>query len=188
MPMSEYVRRVRSKIGNEFLLMPSVTALVFDSDRRVLLVRPVRRDVWVAPGGAVDPDEAPQDALVRDVWVAPGGAVDPDEAPQDALVREVWEETGLLVEPTQLLGVFGGPEYRVWYGNGDEVGYMMAVYECRATGGALRADGEEIAEARYFFAGELPSLTLSRWARIIVPRLMGQSGPWLPSITWKPPA
>ena len=68
MPMSDYVRRVRSRIGNEFLLMPSVTALVFDEERRVLLVRLSRRDVWVAPGGAVDPDEAPQDAVVREVW------------------------------------------------------------------------------------------------------------------------
>jgi 8-oxo-dGTP pyrophosphatase MutT (NUDIX family) len=166
MPMSAYVRRVRSKIGNEFLLMPSVTALVFNADRRVLMVRPSRREIWVAPGGAVDPDEAPQDALVR----------------------EVWEETGLLVEPRQLLGVFGGPEYRVWYANGDEVGYMMAVYECRAAGGTLRADGDEIAEARYFSAGELASITLSRWARLLVPRFLTQERPWLPPVTWRPPS
>jgi 8-oxo-dGTP pyrophosphatase MutT (NUDIX family) len=164
MPMSPYIRRVRAKVGNELLLMPSVTALVFDEQRRVLLVRPTRRE---------------------NVWVAPGGAVDPDEAPQDALVREVWEETGLLVEPTELRGVFGGPEYRVWYPNGDEVGYMMAVYECRAMGGTLKADGDEIAEARYFSANDLPSITLSRWARIIVPRMMSTSGVWLPPVAWK---
>lgn len=163
--MSEYVRRVRAKMGNEFLLMPSVTALVFDEERRVLLVRPTRRDT---------------------VWVAPGGAVDPDEAPQDAVVREVWEETGLLVEPTELRGVFGGPEYRVWYANGDEVGYMMAVYECRATGGELRADGEEIVEARYFSLSELPTITLSRWARVIVPHMTEHRGPWLPAVNWRP--
>jgi 8-oxo-dGTP pyrophosphatase MutT (NUDIX family) len=164
MPMSDYVRRVRSKIGNEFLLMPSVTALVFDAEHRVLLVRPSRRDIWVAPGGAVDPDEAPQDALVR----------------------EVWEETGLLVEPMQLLGVYGGPEYRVWYANGDEVGYTMAVYECHVADGNLRTHGEEVAEGRFFSAADLPSITLSRWARIIVPRFMAQSGPWLPTVTWRP--
>ena len=56
--MSAYLRRVRAKVGNEFLLMPSVTAVVFDAKRRVLMVRPSRREVWVAPGGAVDPDEA----------------------------------------------------------------------------------------------------------------------------------
>src|ERR1041385_7501018 len=99
MPMSSYVRRVRAQVGKQVLLMPSVTALVFDEQRRVLLVRPSTRDT---------------------VWVAPGGAVDPDEQPQDAVVREVWEETGLLVEPTELRGVFGGPEYRVWYANRSE--------------------------------------------------------------------
>jgi 8-oxo-dGTP pyrophosphatase MutT (NUDIX family) len=163
--MSEYMRRVRSRVGNEFLLMPSVTALVLDSERRALLVRPAHREIWVTPGGAVDPDEAPQDALVR----------------------EVWEETGLLVEPTQLLGVFGGPEYRVWYANGDEVGYVMSVFACRITSGTLRADGNEVVEARYFFVGELESITLSRWARTIVPRLISQDGPWLPPATWRPP-
>jgi 8-oxo-dGTP pyrophosphatase MutT (NUDIX family) len=164
MPMSAYVRRLRSKVDHEFLLMPSVTALVFDGDGRVLMVRPSQRDIWVAPGGAVDPDEAPQDALVR----------------------EVWEETGLVVEPRQLLGVFGGPEYRVSYANGDEVGYVMAVYECRATGGTLGADGDEIVEARYFSARELQSITLSRWAQLLVPRFVAQQRPWLPPVGWRP--
>jgi ADP-ribose pyrophosphatase YjhB (NUDIX family) len=165
MAMSNYVRRVRAKMGNEFLLMPSVTALVFDEQRRVLLVRPSHRD---------------------NVWAAPGGAVDPDEQPHDAVVRKVWEETGLLVEPTELRGVFGGPEYHVWYANGDEVGYVMAVYECRATGGTLKLDGGEISEVRYFSAGELGAITLSRWARIIVPPMTANRGPWLPPVTWRP--
>ena len=167
MPISNYARRLRAKVGNELLLMPSVTALVFDESRRVLLVRPMHRE---------------------NVWVAPGGAVDPDEQPQDAVVREVWEETGLLVEPTELRGVFGGPEYRVWYANGDEVGYMMAVYECRVTGGALRADGDEISEARYFSPAELNDVTLSRWARIVVPYLSATHGVQIPPVTWQPPS
>ena len=166
MPMSPYVRHVRSKIGNEFLLMPSVTGLVFDAERRLLLVRPSHHDVWVAPGGAVDPDEAPQDALVR----------------------EVWEETGLVVEPTQLLGVFGGPEFRVSYASGDEMGYVMALYECRVASGRLRADGDEIEEARYFSPNELASIALSRWAEILLPRFIAQQRPWLPSIGWQPPS
>jgi len=50
------------------LLVPSITGLVFDDDHRVLLVRHSNGGVWVAPGGAIDPGEAPQDALVREVW------------------------------------------------------------------------------------------------------------------------
>src|ERR1044072_645338 len=150
MPMSDYVRRVRAKMGNEFLLMPSVTALVFDEARRVLLVRPSHR---------------------QHLWGARGGPGAPGEQPQDAVVREVWEETGLLVEPTELRGVFGGPEYRVWDANGDEVGYMMAVSECHVIGGGLRADCDEISEARSFSPAELDNVPLSRWARIVVPYL-----------------
>jgi 8-oxo-dGTP pyrophosphatase MutT (NUDIX family) len=69
--------------------------------------------------------------------------IDPDEAPQDAVVREVWEETGLRVEPTRLCGVFGGPEFRVTYENGDESHYVMAVFECRRIGGDAATDGDE---------------------------------------------
>jgi 8-oxo-dGTP diphosphatase len=36
----------------------------------------------------------------RDVplWVLPGGGIEPDESPEEAVIREVWEETGLRVE------------------------------------------------------------------------------------------
>ena len=163
MPISDYVRRVRARLGNEFLLMPSVTALVFDDQHRVLLVRPAKRDVWVAPGGAIDPDELPVNALAR----------------------EVWEQTGLLIEPTQLRGVFGGPEFRVWFANGDEVGYVMAIYECRAAGGTLKSDAET-SELRFFSAEELEHVTLSRWARRVVPELMRTRGTVVPAVTWRP--
>src|SRR5262245_64452297 len=95
MPISEYLRNLRAKVGPALLVVPSATGLVYDTDGRVLLVRHSNAGVWVAPGGAVDPDETPQDAVVR----------------------EVWEETGLRVEPVALSGVFGGPEFHVRYAN-----------------------------------------------------------------------
>ena len=167
MPISEYLRSLRSQVGSALLLVPSVTGLVFDcDDRRVLLVRH-------SNGG---------------VWVPPGGAIDPDEAPQDAVVREVWEETGLLVEPTRLCGVFGGPEFRVKYANGDEVAYVMAVFECRRLSGELRADQKETLEARYCAALELQTLNLSAWAKVVLPPLLGRGQEsWTPPVTWHPP-
>ena len=116
MPISDYLRTLRARVGTSLLVVPSVTGLVFDDDGRVLLVRH-------ANGG---------------VWLLPGGAVDPDEAPQDAVVREVWEETGLHVEPIALCAVLGGPEFRVRYENGDETSYVMALFECRRLGGVLQ--------------------------------------------------
>jgi len=166
MAISEYLRTLRSRVGTSLLVVPSVTGVVFDDDGRLLLVQH-------SNGG---------------VWLLPGGAIDPDEAPQDAVVREVWEETGLHVEPVSLCAVLGGPEYRVRYENGDETTYVMSLFECRRLGGVLRADLEETLDARYFAAADLGTVHLSRWAEIVVPRLMDSAQRrWFPPVTWQPP-
>jgi 8-oxo-dGTP pyrophosphatase MutT (NUDIX family) len=85
MPISEYLLQLRQRVGSDLLLMPSVTVLVRDDRGRVLLVRNIETNIWVAPGGAVDPFETPADAAVR----------------------EIWEETGLWVEPFACLGYTG---------------------------------------------------------------------------------
>jgi len=79
-PISDYLRGLRVKVGHALLLVPSVTAVIYDGQGRVLLARH-------AEGG---------------VWVAPGGSVKPNESPSDAVVRETWEETGFLVEPPRV--------------------------------------------------------------------------------------
>jgi 8-oxo-dGTP diphosphatase len=73
MPMPPDLRRVRERVGHELLVLPAVTG-------DVLLVKQ-------ADGGE---------------WAAPGGAIEPDEMPYDAVVREVREETGLDVAPGSL--------------------------------------------------------------------------------------
>jgi len=166
MPISEYLRNLRSKVGPTLLLVPSVTGLVFDDDGRILLVRH-------SNGG---------------VWVAPGGAIDPGETPQDAVVREVWEETGLHVNPIRLCGVFAGPEFHVRYVNADEVSYVMAVFECDRVRGQLRADQDEVLEARYFAASELETVNLARWAKVVLPPLIRtEHRSWIPPVSWQPP-
>lgn len=167
MSISTYLRDIRRKIGHDLLLVPSVTAIVFDDADRVLLVRQ-------ASGGE---------------WVAPGGAVDPDETPADALVREVWEETGLWVEPTRLLGVFGGEDFRVRYENGDQASYVMSLFECEPVGGELRVDGDEITEVRFVSEQELVGLTIPAWARRVLPPVFVRERPnrgFTPP-SWRPP-
>jgi ADP-ribose pyrophosphatase YjhB (NUDIX family) len=41
----------------------------------------------------------------KEVWEAPGGAVEEGESPREAAAREVKEELGLVVEPGRLLGL-----------------------------------------------------------------------------------
>jgi ADP-ribose pyrophosphatase YjhB (NUDIX family) len=63
----------------------------------------------VSVGGAVIRDDGRVLAIKRrdnGAWVQPGGIVELDEDPCDAVRREVLEETGLCVEPEILTGVY----------------------------------------------------------------------------------
>jgi ADP-ribose pyrophosphatase YjhB (NUDIX family) len=118
MPMSDYLRGLRDKVGHDLVLLPMVSALVFDAQRRVLLVRHAATELWTAPGG-----------MPR-----------PFETPADAVVRTTWEETGLVVEPLRIAGIFGGMECSVTYRDGDQLAFIATAFEARITGGSLRAD------------------------------------------------
>jgi 8-oxo-dGTP pyrophosphatase MutT (NUDIX family) len=146
MPMSEYMRQVRNAVGSVLLEVPSTSVVVRDEVGRVLLARHSEGNVWVTPGGAIEPLEAPADAAVR----------------------EVWEETGLHVELTRLLGAYGGPEFVVTYGNGDRTSYLMVVFEGKVLGGRQHPDGDEILEVRWFEERELEDLDLSDWMREVL--------------------
>jgi len=165
MPISDYLRRLRDKIGPDLLVVPSVTGVVFDDAGRLLMVLHADRGIWVLPGGAIDPRETPADALVR----------------------EVWEETGLRVRPVALRGVFSGPEFLVRYRNGDEVVYVMSVFECAVLNGRPRPDGVETLEVRYFGEAEVMALPTPPWARAILPSLFAGTGPGFRPPTWEPP-
>lgn len=143
---SDYVLRLREKVGHDLILMPSVTVLLRDEEGRVLLVRHHDRGVWVAPGGMVEPDE------------------DPAETAR----REMREETGLDVELTRIAGVYGGPEFRVTYSNGDRVGYVMIVYEARVRGGEAAPDMEETTDVGFFSKEQIAAMETAAW----LPRIL----------------
>ena len=99
----------------------------------------------------------------RNVWVAPGGMIEIDETPAQAARREMQEETGCEVELLGILGVYGGPAFRVQYQNGDEVAYVMTVYEARITAGELEPDGQETLEIGFFSHAETHRLPTGAW-------------------------
>jgi 8-oxo-dGTP pyrophosphatase MutT (NUDIX family) len=166
MAMSAHVRRLRAAMGTELLVLPSVTGIVFDDRNRILLVRQTESGLWGAPGGAVDPDEIPADAVVR----------------------EVWEETGLYTKPLRLLGVYGGPSCLVTYPNGDRTIYVMTVFECAVLGGALRERSDETSAAAFVSASELEAYEISGWVRHVVPGLYDRSRTaFFEAPRWQPP-
>jgi len=40
------------------------------------------------------------------IWTIPGGAVEPNESPTEAIIRETKEETGIEVEPIRISGIY----------------------------------------------------------------------------------
>ncbi|PYM26505.1 MAG: DNA mismatch repair protein MutT [Candidatus Rokuibacteriota bacterium] len=103
---------------------PSVSAVIFDRRRRLLLQQ--RSD-----GGQ---------------WGLPGGSVEIGESVTGAVAREVREETGLTVVPRRLVGVYSDPELQVVrYPDGNVWHYVTVCFECVVRGGSLTTCDETLA-------------------------------------------
>lgn len=117
---------------------PSVSAVIFDRQRRLLLQQ--RSD-----GGQ---------------WGLPGGSVEIGESIRDAVMREVKEETGLSVAPGRLIGIYSDPKLQVVrYPNGNVWHYVNVCFECGVRGGRLTT-GDETLALEYFSPGRLPPTLL----------------------------
>lgn len=137
MPISTYYKKIREKLGSDLIFMPSVAAVIKNELGEIL---------FQYPGGKF--------------WSLPAGAIEPGETPEEAVVREVWEETGLRVQIKGIKGVYGGEDFRHTYSNGDQVEYIVVVFECEVMEGELRAiDGESL-KLQYFSSHEKPKLAL----------------------------
>ena len=136
--MSEHFHNLRQKIGTTLLQIPGVAAVIHDETGRILLHKAVENSYWSLPAGAIEPGELPAEALVR----------------------EVREETGLKVRPQNIVGVFGGNNFRHVYSNGDRVEYMVVVFKCKVLGGILSNQNDETLDLQYFKLDEMPKLAV----------------------------
>jgi 8-oxo-dGTP pyrophosphatase MutT (NUDIX family) len=132
--ISPFVKRLRELVGNELLVLPSVSVLPRDGQGRLLLVRLIDTGNWATIGGAIEPDESPETAACR----------------------EAEEEAGVVLRLGSMLAVLGGPEYRVTYPNGDNTAYVIVVFDATVEAGTPRPDGEETSDVAWFAPGELP--------------------------------
>ncbi len=136
--MSDYVKGLRAKVGNDLLFWPSAAAMIKTGDR-YLLVRHV--EGW---------------------WSFPAGAVDPGETPAEAARRETREEAGVDVELLSIAGVFGGyPDFRGTYSNGDEVAWVTTLFDARIVAGEPHPADDETADVRRCTLSEAYALPLS---------------------------
>src|SRR5438067_1554235 len=166
MPMFDYIRALREKIGTTVLEVPTVSILTFDDRKRVLLVRHAEGDDWTTPGGMIEPYETPADAAVR----------------------EMWEETGLHVALTRIVGVFGGEICTSRYANGDKLAWVSTLFAAETLGGAPKPDGEETLEVRYFAPDEINAVRCKRHVRMYLEAAYApQREAHFQPAMWRPP-
>lgn len=150
MGMSDYVRRLREKVGTDLLFWPSAACLIRDGEGRVLLVR-----------------------HVEGRWTFPAGAIDPGERPAEAARRETREEAGVEVEILGIAGVFGGyPDFRGTYSNGDEVAWVTTLFDARIVSGEPAPSDDETADVRWLTPDQAFELPLSPSTRNMLARVL----------------
>ncbi|VVM32843.1 MutT/nudix family protein, partial [Terribacillus sp. AE2B 122] len=130
----DYISYIRSKVGNEKVIMVVAGAFVLNEEGELLLQK--RRDT--------------------DEWGLPGGFMEMGESTVETARREVFEETGLQLGDLQLFRVYSGPEYDKTFANGDQVALVQVLYSCREfTGELIRSNSESLDNA-FFQMKELP--------------------------------
>lgn len=130
----DYIKHLRSMVGNEKVIMVVSGAFVFDKENRVLMQK--RSD--------------------NGQWGFPGGFMDFGESVQDTAKREVFEETGLILEELELFGIYSGPQYDKTFSNGDQVSLVLISFICNRYSGALIKSNEESLQNKFYSLKELP--------------------------------
>jgi len=101
-------------------LVPSVTAVVVDDAKRILMVHKTDNDLWALPGGGMDLGE----------YMA------------DAAVREVKEETGLDVAIVGLVGIYTDPNHVMAYDDGEVRQQCSICFRAELLGGEIWTSSE----------------------------------------------
>ncbi len=102
-----------------------VACALVDADNRVLIAK------------------RPPGRHMAGLWEFPGGKIEPDERPEDALIRELAEELGIDVTESCLAPLtFASHAY-------DDFHLLMPLYVCRQWDGEVEArEGQELAWVR----------------------------------------
>lgn len=98
-------------------------------------------------------------------WSLPGGAVEPGENLEEALVREVQEEIGLKVEVVEVVAVLD----RIFRDEEGEIQYHYVLIDflCRKIGGELQASSDVISSSLVPFSA-LAQYNLTKETRDVI--------------------
>jgi len=133
--MSNYISRIRSKVGHEPIFFNVACALII-KDGKVLL-------------------QKRSDAL--DEWAIPGGGLEIGEDAETCLRREIFEEMGLEINIEKFQGVYISNNMHT-FPNGDICHIISYIFICTVNSEKIIPDKKEILGAKYFNLSNLPLL------------------------------
>lgn len=134
--MSVYHRDIRQYIGKRSVVRVKAAVLVLNENGEILLLKRQNSDEW---------------GILL-------GNLRPGEALEDTASRELWEESGLTADDMRLLDLVSGPEYMKKHLGGDEVYYVIGVYEATGLHSAIHLSPNTEVSLKYFNFSALPAM------------------------------
>jgi len=130
----DYIKRLRSLIGHEPVILVFAGGILADSENKILLQK--RSDF--------------------SKWGLPGGALEFGETAPEACKREFLEETGLEVSVNKLIGVTTKQIQE--YPNGDVAQSVVVEFLVNNISGSLNLSSSETLDLKFFDKESLPEI------------------------------
>ncbi|MGG2465633.1 NUDIX hydrolase [Streptomyces sp. RGM 3693] len=135
MSRTDYYRDPDAPQANS--VVPSVTAVVRNTDGHLLLIHKTDNNLWALPGGGHDIGEAISQTVIR----------------------EVEEETGITVAVEDIIGLYTDPQHVMAYDDGEVRQQFSICFHARPVGGTLRTSSES-KEVRWVSPTDLDKLEI----------------------------
>ncbi len=129
-----YIGDIRKHIGHDLVMTVGCGILIVNDKDQVLLQK--RSDTGD--------------------WCIPGGALEPFETYEEAVIREIQEEVGVTVTNLRLFGIYSGEERRIHYPNDDVVYSLSVIFTSNEYDGIISDQDSEVLEHRFFGRDEIP--------------------------------
>lgn len=126
----------------------TATGIVFNSENKILMVHHNKLQVWLPPGGHIDENELPDDAVIREIF---------EETGVNAKVISLKRELGFIDSCRELETPFAILLEDI-EGNGTH-NHIDMVYLCRALSEELKPQDAEVHGIGWFTYDEIKQLT-----------------------------
>ena len=153
--MNNYLKNLRSKIGNVKIIYPGARIIIENENKEILIIERV-------DNGKIG---------------IPAGSLEENETIEECIKREVKEETGLKILGLEVIGISSNPDTEfVEYHNGDKIQYFTVEFYSNSWEGAIIVeDKSEVKYAKFMdpaIINQLPNNEISAFESLKYYRTM----------------